>query len=89
MIEGHRLVSTGAFGGVRHPIYTAMLGLLIATGIVATAWPALTFGIAAYCAGLRIRIRAEKELLHDEFGAEYEEYAAHVPAVIPHIVSIR
>ncbi len=85
LIEGHRLITTGPFGIIRHPIYTALLGFLVATGIVATAWPAFAFGIISYCLGLQIRARAEERLLREEFGPEYETYAAKVPAVLPRV----
>src|SRR6476646_2336430 len=38
LVEGHDLVTTGPYNLVRHPIYTAMLGKLIATGIVLSIW---------------------------------------------------
>ena len=41
LIEGHKLVTTGVYQIVRHPIYTAMLGMLIATGMVFSHWIAV------------------------------------------------
>ena len=33
LIEDHKLVTSGVYQIVRHPIYAAMLGKLLATGI--------------------------------------------------------
>src|SRR5438034_2637294 len=38
LVEGHKLVTTGVYSWVPHPIYTAMLGKLMATGIVVSHW---------------------------------------------------
>jgi protein-S-isoprenylcysteine O-methyltransferase Ste14 len=79
---GHRLVTSGVYGVIRHPSY---LGLLLSS----LGW-ALAFrsGAGAVLAALLIvptvaRIRAEEELLHSEFGGEYESYRARTSRLIP------
>ena len=43
--EGHRVIDTGPYGLVRHPIYTGLIGAMIATGIaVGTATALLGAG---------------------------------------------
>jgi protein-S-isoprenylcysteine O-methyltransferase Ste14 len=83
VIEGHKLVTTGPFALVRHPIYSGMGGMLIASGLVLSAWWALAAAIAFYSAGMIVRVRAEEKLLLEAFGEEYEAYRARVPAVVP------
>jgi protein-S-isoprenylcysteine O-methyltransferase Ste14 len=39
--------------------------------------------VALYLLGTWIRVRSEEALLRGAFGAEFEEYARRVPAVIP------
>src|ERR1700687_2146744 len=41
LIREHQLIVAGAYSHMRHPIYTAMLGSLVATGLVNTSWPVL------------------------------------------------
>ena len=41
VIEGHELIRQGPYAVVRNPIYLAMLGMLIATGLVVSRWQAL------------------------------------------------
>jgi protein-S-isoprenylcysteine O-methyltransferase Ste14 len=83
MIEGHRLVVEGPYSHVRHPIYTAMLGMLLATGIAFSVWWALSAALVLFAAGTAIRVRAEERLLHQAFGEDFEAYCRYVPAVIP------
>ena len=85
LIEGHQLITTGPFAYIRNPIYTGMLGMLIATGLAAEHWIALIPATVIFIVGMVIRIRTEEKLLSAEFGEQFEEYARRVPAVIPGI----
>lgn len=85
LVEGHKLVTSGVYGFVRHPIYTAMLGLLVATGIVLSHWAVVIAAIAIFFAGTYIRIRLEERLLSDAFGSEFEEWRSRVSGIIPFI----
>ena len=83
LVEGHRLVTTGPYRWVRHPIYSAMLGKLVATGLVVSHWIGLLAGVVIFGIGTAIRVRSEEKLLRAQFGSEYDDYACRVPAVLP------
>jgi protein-S-isoprenylcysteine O-methyltransferase Ste14 len=83
LIEDHKLVTAGVYRIVRHPIYAAMLGNLVATGIVLSHWIALIVAVVIFFIGTKIRTSAEEKLLRDAFPAEYDEYAAKVPSFVP------
>ena len=83
VVTGHRLATQGPYHFVRHPIYTAMLAMLLANGIAFSYWPALLVAIAVCLGGTLIRIRSEERLLREAFGAEFEAYARRVPALLP------
>lgn len=85
LVEGHKLVTDGPYAYVRNPIYTGMLGMLIATGLAMEHWIALVLAVVIFATGMVIRVRAEEKLLRTEFGKEFEEYARRVPAVLPGI----
>jgi len=85
LVEGHQLITAGPYARIRNPIYTGMLGMLIATGLAAEHWIALIVAIPIFVLGMVIRIRTEEKLLRAEFGEAFEEYARRVPAVIPGI----
>lgn len=83
VIDGHELVTRGPYALVRHPIYSGMLGMLVATGIAVTHWWVVPIGVAAYVAGTLMRTRSEERLLREQFGAAYDAWAARVPAFVP------
>ena len=79
---GHTLVTTGAYGVIRHPSY---LGLLISS----LGW-ALAFrsAVGVLLTALLIpplvaRIRAEEKLLRTQFGGEYDAYRSRTWRLIP------
>lgn len=85
IIEGHELITTGPYKIVRHPIYSALFGLLIVTGYSMTRLWALIIAIVLYFIGTIFRTRVEEQLLIQHFGDQYEKYKKKVPAIIPYI----
>jgi protein-S-isoprenylcysteine O-methyltransferase Ste14 len=83
LVEGHNLITAGPYRIVRHPIYTSMLGMLLATGLAVSRWPALVIAVVVFGIGTAIRVRIEERLLREAFPEEYAEYARRVPAVLP------
>jgi protein-S-isoprenylcysteine O-methyltransferase Ste14 len=79
----HRVVDTGPYGLVRHPIYSGITLASIATaalrGTVA-AW----LGAAVMTFGWIVKARMEEQFLRHELGANaYDAYARRVPMLIP------
>jgi protein-S-isoprenylcysteine O-methyltransferase Ste14 len=85
VIDGHRLVTTGPFGRVRHPLYLAMGILLLAPVIGLSSWLGTAAALSLFAAGTWLRVRAEESVLAEAFGAEYEAYRKRVPAFIPRL----
>ncbi len=85
VVEGHRLVTEGPYKFVRNPIYTGMLGMLIATGLATSHWLGLLLGLIIFLTGTLIRVRSEEKLLREEFGQEFDAYSARVSSIIPGI----
>jgi protein-S-isoprenylcysteine O-methyltransferase Ste14 len=85
LVKGHTLIREGPYRFVRNPIYTGMLGMLLATGLAVTQWIPLLIAIGLFIPGTYIRIRSEERLLREAFGSEFEAYARNVPALIPGI----
>jgi len=83
LVEGHQLATAGPYAYVRHPIYTGMLGMLLATGLAVSYWPALILALIVFFVGTAIRIRSEEKLLRGAFGEQFETYARRVPAILP------
>ena len=81
----HELIRVGPFARVRHPIYSALLGLLIATALCLAHWWALPVAIVVYLLGTRWRTTREEHLLTEAFGAAYDDYRRQVPWLLPRV----
>jgi protein-S-isoprenylcysteine O-methyltransferase Ste14 len=78
----HRVVESGPYGIVRHPIYTGLLLSLLATAVAKGTVPGI-LGFAAVLAGLRLKARIEEQWLEAELGAAYGDYRRRVPMLLP------
>ncbi|MDQ6652340.1 MAG: isoprenylcysteine carboxylmethyltransferase family protein [Acidobacteriota bacterium] len=83
LVEGHKLATSGPYAYVRHPIYSGMLGMLLATGLAISNPVALLAALVVFFIGTTIRIRSEERLLGQAFGKEFDDYAHRVRAIIP------
>jgi protein-S-isoprenylcysteine O-methyltransferase Ste14 len=83
VIEGHRLITEGPYNMVRNPIYLAMFGALVASGLVFTKWWAFFPAVVVFLIGTWIRIRSEEKLLCATFGQEWTDYTRRAPAMFP------
>ena len=83
VVEGHKLATNGPYAWVRHPIYTGMFGMLLATGLAISFWFVVPVAAILFIAGTMIRIRGEERLLRESFGSEFDAYAARVSAFVP------
>lgn len=81
----HRLITTGAYSLVRHPMYAAAVGLLLAAGLVFAHPTGLLAAGPIFLIGTEIRMRAEDKLLASHFGAAHEQYRRRVKAYLPGI----
>lgn len=79
----HELVQSGVYGVVRHPIYTSMLFVVVATCLILSPMYLLPVSVLLYIAGTEIRVRAEESLLAERFGDTFREYRRRVPAYVP------
>lgn len=85
LYEDHELVRTGPYAIVRHPIYSSLLGMLIANCLLLTRWPWALVALALYIAGTEIRVRSEEKLLRSRFPEEFAAYRRQVPAYLPFV----
>lgn len=85
LVEGHKLITSGVYQIVRHPIYTAMLGMMISTGIIFSRWYILIAAVIVFFIGTKIRTNSEEKLLREAFPDEYKTFAEKVPAFIPFV----
>ncbi|HEY3813244.1 MAG TPA: isoprenylcysteine carboxylmethyltransferase family protein [Caulobacteraceae bacterium] len=85
----HRIVDTGPYGLVRHPIYTGILTLGLAIALD-KATPIALVGLLSLCVGYWMKSRMEEGFLRSELGADaYDAYRARVPMLIPFLPTKR
>lgn len=80
--EGHRIIDTGPYAIVRHPIYTGLLEACLVSAMARGTVPALV-GLGAILLGVWIKARLEERFLAEELGPAYEAYRARVPMLLP------
>jgi protein-S-isoprenylcysteine O-methyltransferase Ste14 len=81
--EGHRVIDTGPYGLVRHPIYTGLIGAILVTGIAVGTVSAM-LGAILISLGMAFKARMEEGFLTHELGADaYGPYCRRVPMLIP------
>jgi protein-S-isoprenylcysteine O-methyltransferase Ste14 len=82
----HRLVTTGIYRFVRHPMYSSFFLLAVAQLMLLPNWFAGATGLIGVGMLYAFRIRQEERMMTERFGAEYREYVAHTARLIPWLV---
>lgn len=78
-----KLVTTGAYGVVRNPIYSSVTFFFLpAVALLTLTWVYFVASVFLYT-GVVIFIGTEEKQLTEAFGKEYEEYLARVDRLIP------
>ncbi|HUC49490.1 MAG TPA: isoprenylcysteine carboxylmethyltransferase family protein [Xanthobacteraceae bacterium] len=81
--EDHRVIDTGPYALVRHPIYTGLIVAILATA-AAQATVTGCLGAALIAFGLWFKAGIEERFLSAELGAAtYEAYRRRVPMLVP------
>ena len=79
----HRVIDTGPYAIVRHPIYTGIIAAIVATAIVKGTFSGIV-GALLITYGYWIKARLEERFLREELGPEaYDTYRRRVPMLIP------
>ena len=78
-----KLVTTGAYGVVRNPIYSSVTFFILpAVALMTLTWFYLVASVFLYV-GVMIFIGEEEKQLTKAFGKEYEDYLARVDRLVP------
>ncbi len=80
--KNHRLVTTGPYARIRHPLYTAMVGWCLSLALLTANWI-----FVAVCAlsigGLLWRVPKEEQMMIKAFGEEYKAYMQRTRRFFP------
>ena len=80
----HRLVTSGPYRWVRHPLYTIGSSMFLAFGMMADNWFIAALGLLAFIA-MAIRTPKEEANLIAKFGDEYREYMSQTGRFFPRL----
>lgn len=81
----HELIRSGPYRFVRHPIYSAILGMYIGTMLVSGEIHAPIAFVIVTLAYWR-KIRLEERALHERFGEEFAAYCSETSALVPGVI---
>jgi protein-S-isoprenylcysteine O-methyltransferase Ste14 len=79
----HKLVTTGPFAIVRHPMYFGLILAALGSLLIYLTWTTLAFVV--FAPFVLLRARREEQVLAVEFGLEWQQYCKHVPAFLPRL----
>ncbi len=83
--QGHRLIRTGPYALVRHPIYTGVITAIAGTAVTLGELRGALAVVLVTTAYVR-KIVIEERALFREFGLEHARYRERVKALVPFIV---
>lgn len=78
----HRLVASGPYTRIRHPMYTAILAWATSLGFVIANWIPIIFAVWAAVI-LVARVPREEQMMIERFGDEYREYMKRTGRFLP------
>lgn len=82
--QDHRLIQSGPYALVRHPIYTGMLLAFVGTAIaIGTVQAVITLPL--FVVSFLFKLGLEERLMATTFGAEHAAYRARVKRLIPFV----
>jgi protein-S-isoprenylcysteine O-methyltransferase Ste14 len=83
--QEHKLVTSGPYRWVRHPLYTFGSAMFVAFGLMADNWFIALLGILAFIA-MASRTPKEEANLIEKFGDEYREYMKRTGRYLPRLL---
>jgi len=83
--KGHKLVTSGIYENVRHPMYSAFWLWALAQPFLLSNWVAGFAGIAGFGTLYFLRVGQEEQMMEERFGEEYRQYCARTKRIIPGI----
>ena len=83
--EDHKLVTTGVYERVRHPMYTAFWMWAIGAAFLLPNWIAGFSGLVGFGTLFFLRVGEEERMMKSQFGEEYDAYMKRTKRIFPGI----
>ena len=83
VLEGQQVVTGGAYGLVRHPVYLGALLIWGGLSLCFLSAPAAAITAVYVTPAYLLYIRSEENMMLESFGDQYRRYRQKVPMLIP------
>jgi protein-S-isoprenylcysteine O-methyltransferase Ste14 len=80
--EDHRLIRTGPYARLRHPIYTGLILATIGSTLVIDRWRCV-LGTCLVVLGFCVKAMKEESMLSQQFGDAFRDHQKHTGFLIP------
>ncbi len=80
--EGHRLIRSGPYKHLRHPIYSGLVLATIGSTVVIDEWRCI-LGTGLVLVGYCFKASKEEAMLSQQFGEAFREHQKHTGFLIP------
>lgn len=79
----HRLLTTGMYSLVRHPLYASLIWIFFGGSVLFSNWVAFLLTALLFVPFMYYRAKQEEQLLSESFKSAYTHYVAQVPMFFP------
>lgn len=83
--DQHRLVDSGPYRLVRHPMYTSFLLMAVAQALLLSNWVAGLAGLVGFAVFFFLRVGKEERMMLEAFGPEYRAYMDRTKRIVPYL----
>lgn len=82
--EDHKLIRTGPYARLRHPIYSGLDLAAIGSALAIDRWRCVV-GVCLIILGYWIKARREEAMLTEQFGASFQDHCRYTGFLVPRI----
>jgi protein-S-isoprenylcysteine O-methyltransferase Ste14 len=80
--EDHKLIRTGPYARLRHPIYSGLDVAVIGSALAIDHWRCM-LGVCVIILGFWIKAKREEAMLSGQFGAAFDEHRRYTGFLLP------
>lgn len=82
--EGHKLIRTGPYARLRHPIYSGLDLAVVGSALALNRWRCVV-GLAVIVFGFWIKAWREEQMLGAQFGDEFRQHQLYTGFLLPRL----
>lgn len=83
--EKHKLICTGPYVTIRHPMYTAFLLMALGQALLLANWVVGFLGLLGFAVLFFLRVDKEERMMLENFGSQYRAYMERTKRIIPYL----